>query len=213
MLGILGKKIGMSQVFKDDGRCIPATTIIAGPCFIVQVKDTKKDGYQAIQLGFEEKKKNKTTKALLGHFKKGKLTPKRFIQEVQVSAKHEYKVGQKVEVDIFKEGDFVDVTGKSIGKGFQGGMKRWGWSGGPETHGSMSHRRPGSIGTNTTPGRVLKGHHLPGHMGNKKITVQNLEVIKVDKENSTLLVQGAVPGHDGSYLLVRKAKKKQSSGK
>ena len=208
MLGILGKKIGMSQVFKEDGKCVPVTSITAGPCFVVQVKDKDNDGYRAIQIGFEDKKAKRTTKALAGHFKNSKTSAKKFIKEIRVSDGENYEIGQKVEVDIFKEGDYVDVTGMSIGKGFQGGMKRYGWSGGPETHGGMNHRGPGSIGSNTTPGRVLKGHGLPGHMGHTKITVQNLEVIKVDKDNNTLVVKGAVPGHKGCYLVVRKAKKK-----
>jgi large subunit ribosomal protein L3 len=208
MLGILGKKIGMSQVFKEDGKCVPVTSITAGPCFVVQVKDKDKDGYRAIQIGYEDKKAKRTTKALAGHFKNSNTPAKKFVKEIKINDDENYEVGQKVEVDIFKEGDFVDVTGMSIGKGFQGGMKRFGWSGGPETHGGMNHRGPGSIGATTTPGRVVRGHNLPGHMGNRKTTVQNLEVIKVDKENNTLVVKGAVPGHKGCYLVVRKAKKK-----
>ncbi|MFH1459722.1 MAG: 50S ribosomal protein L3 [Candidatus Omnitrophota bacterium] len=208
MLGILGKKIGMTQIFKEDGKCIPVTSIIAGPCFVVQIKTKEKDGYQAIQLGYLDQKEHRITKPEAGHFKKSKVSPKKLVKEMTVASGIKFELGQAIDVEIFKAGDFVDVTGMSIGKGFQGGMKRWGWSGGPDTHGSMSHRRPGSIGSNTTPGRVLRGHHLPGHMGNRKITVQNLEVIKVDKENNTLMVKGAVPGHKGCYLEIRKAKKK-----
>ncbi len=208
MLGILGKKIGMSQFFEDSGRCVPVTAIVAGPCFVIQIKDKDKDGYRAVQLGFMEKKEKKTSKAQLGHFKKGKLTPKRFIREIQLRDDERYELGQKIEVDIFKTGDFVDVTATSIGRGFQGGMKRWGWSSGPKTHGSMSHRRPGSIGTSATPSRVLKGHHLPGHMGNRKTTVQNLEIINVDKENNVLMVKGAIPGHKCCFVFIGKAKKK-----
>ncbi|MBU4477515.1 MAG: 50S ribosomal protein L3 [Candidatus Omnitrophica bacterium] len=208
MLGILGKKVGMTQIFREDGACVPATSIVAGPCVVVQVKSKDNEGYQAVQLGFADKKEKRATKALKGHFKKSNSPVKRFVREIATNDNEQFEVGQKIEVDIFKEGDFVDVTGTSIGKGFQGGMKRWGWSGGPGSHGSMSHRRPGSIGANTTPGRVLRGHHLPGHMGNCRVTVQSLEIIKVDKENNTLVVKGAVPGHKGSYLIVRKAKKK-----
>ncbi|RKY36453.1 MAG: 50S ribosomal protein L3 [Candidatus Omnitrophota bacterium] len=207
MLGILGKKMKMSQVFTDNGDCVPITCINAGPCFVIQVKNKEKDGYQAIQLGFEDKKEKRMTKALLGHFKKSGVSGKKIVKELLVVS-GKYEVGQKLEVGMFKKGDFVDVTGQSIGKGFQGGMKRWGWSGGPKTHGSMHHRRPGSIGATTTPGRVLRGHHLPGHMGNRKVTIQNLKVIQVDRENNILLVKGAVPGHKGSYLMIRKAKKK-----
>lgn len=208
MLGILGKKIRMSQIFKEDGTCIPVTSITAGPCYVVQVKAKDIDGYCAVQIGYDDKKSKRTTKALAGHFKKSQVPVKKFIKEIRITEEEKYEVGQKVEVDIFKEGDFVDVIGMSIGKGFQGGMKRFGWSGGPETHGGMNHRGPGSIGANTTPGRVLRGHHLPGHMGHAKICVQNLKVMKIDKENNTLVVKGAVPGHKGCYLVVRKAKKK-----
>ncbi|MCP4648932.1 MAG: 50S ribosomal protein L3 [PVC group bacterium] len=208
MLGILGKKKSMSQVFKDDGKCIPVTSIVAGPCVVLQVKDKKKDGYTAVQLGFDEKKQKRATKAEVGHCKKSKTSPQRFVREIISGAEEQYEVGQKIEVDIFKEGDFVDITGMSIGKGFQGGMKRHGWSGGPKTHGSMSHRRPGSVGTTTTPGRVLRGHNLPGHMGHVKTTVQNVEIVKVDKETNTIVVKGPVPGHAGTYLVIKKAKKK-----
>ncbi|MFH2137777.1 MAG: 50S ribosomal protein L3 [Candidatus Omnitrophota bacterium] len=208
MLGILGKKGSMTQIFKEDGTCVPVTAIVAGPCVVLQIKDQGKDGYQAVQLGFDEKKEKRTTKPLAGHFKKSKSSPKKFIREISSSDKEQYELGQKVEVDIFKEGDFIDITGMSIGKGFQGGMKRFGWSGGPRTHGGMNHRGPGSIGANTSPGRVVRGHPLPGHMGNRRITVQNLEVIKVDKENNTILVKGAVPGYSGTYLVIKKAKKK-----
>ncbi len=208
MLGILGKKNGMTQVFKEDGTCVPVTSIAAGPCYVVQVKDTAKDGYRAVQLGYGDKKQKKATKAEQGHFKKSATAPKMYLREIPMTDKETFEVGQKIEVDIFKPGDYVDVCGLSIGKGFQGGMKRWGWMGGPGGHGSMSHRRIGSKGANTSPGRTVRGHHMPGHLGNETITVQNLEVIKVDKETNQLLVKGAVPGHKGSYLVVRKAKKR-----
>ncbi|MBI4846661.1 MAG: 50S ribosomal protein L3 [Candidatus Omnitrophica bacterium] len=208
MLGILGKKTRMTQVFKDDGICIPITVINAGPCVVVQVKSKDNDGYCAVQLGYQDKRPKRTNKPQAGHFKKNNISPKQYTKEIRISQNEKIEIGQTVAVDIFKEGDFVDVTGMSIGKGFQGGMKRWGWSGGPESHGSMSHRRIGSAGANTSPGRIVKGHPMPGHMGNSKVTVQNLEVIKVDKENNTLLVKGAVPGHKGTLLIIRKAKKK-----
>ena len=208
MLGILGQKAGMTQVFKEDGKCIPVTSIIAGPCYVVQLKEKDKEGYRAVQLGLLDKKEKRTTKALAGHFKKAKVTPKKFVREMRIDGDEKFEIGQAIELDMFKEGDFVDVSGMSIGKGFQGGMKHYGWSGGPRTHGGMNHRGPGSIGTNTTPGRVLRGHALPGHMGHRRITTQSLEIIKVDKEKNILMVKGAVPGHKGSYLEVRKAKKK-----
>lgn len=206
-VGILGRKIGMTQVFRNDGRIIPVTVIEAGPCHVLQVKTKDKDGYDAVQLGFIEKKEKSTNKPELGKFKKINISPKRFIRELRIVPEQKFEVGQQVRVDIFIPGDAVDVTGTSIGKGFQGGVKRWHWKGGPKTHGSMSHRRPGSIGSSTTPGRVLKGHHLPGRMGQDKVTIQNLEVVKVDPENNLLVVEGAVPGPKDGLLLIRKAKK------
>jgi large subunit ribosomal protein L3 len=208
MLGILGKKNGMTQIFKEDGTCVSVTSITAGPCYVVQVKEKEKHGYRAMQIGYIDKKEKHATKAEIGHCKKGNTAPKKYMREIPLADNEKAEVGQKIEVDIFKAGDFVDVSGISIGKGFQGGMKRWGWSGGPESHGSMSHRRIGSKGANTSPGRTVRGHHMPGQMGNSTITVQSLEIIKIDKEANILLVKGAVPGHKGCYLVVRKAKKK-----
>ncbi|MCM8812810.1 MAG: 50S ribosomal protein L3 [Candidatus Omnitrophica bacterium] len=208
MVGLLGKKQGMSQVFRSDGTCVPVTSIAAGPCVVVQVKTAEKEGYRSVQLGFVPQKERRVSKPRAGHFKRANVAPQRLLREFRFDAADTYAVGQSIDVALFQEGDFVDVVGVSIGKGFQGGMKRFGWSGGPDSHGSMSHRRIGSMGTNTTPGRVLRGHHLAGHMGNRRITVQNLEVVKVDKETNTLVVKGAVPGCKGSYLMVRKAKKK-----
>lgn len=204
MAGILGKKIGMTQVFSEDGRQINVTAIEAGPCSILAVKERR------IQIGFDPVDESRVKKPILGYFKKLNITPCKLIKEVSKEDDLEYKVGQELKVDLFKEGDFVDVNGISKGKGFQGGMKRWGWSGGPKTHGSTSHRRIGSLGSSTTPGRVFKGHHLPGHMGNRKFTLQNLRVIKVDAQNNLLLVKGAVPGGKNSYLLINKAKKKST---
>ena len=202
MTAILGKKIGMTQVFAEDGRRVSITAIEAGPCAILSIKD------KSIQLGFDEIKESKVKKPLLGIFKKIGIGPCKFIKEVVRDVSYEYKVGEELKVDLFKAGDFVDVTGISIGKGFQGGMKRWGWHGGPQTHGSTSHRRVGSIGSSTTPGRVWKGHHLPGHMGADRVTIQNIRVIKTDLEKNLLLVQGGVPGYNNGYLIIRKAKKK-----
>jgi large subunit ribosomal protein L3 len=208
--GILGKKVGMMQIFKQDGQAIPVTIIEAGPCSVTQIKVPEIDGYRAVQLGFEDRKESRSKKPLVDHFKKAKVKPKRFIREIKVSEGDDYKLTQEIKVDMFKEGDFVDVTGLSIGKGFQGGIKRWGWSGGDKSHGSMTHRRPGSIGASAFPSRVLKGHHLPGRMGGEKKSVQNLQVIKVNLENNLIMVKGAVPGHKNSYLIVRNAQKKQS---
>ncbi len=218
MVGLLGKKIGMTQAFGTDGEVIPLTVIEAGPCAVLQVKSAERDGYFAIQLGFGEKKESRVGKPDLGHFKKAGVSPKRFVREFRVTRGEtekddkEYKLGREILVDVFQQGDFVDISGISVGKGFQGGMKRWHWSGGPKTHGSMTHRRPGSIGASADPSRVFKGQHLPGRMGGKKITVQNLEVARVDKENSLLLIKGAVPGHKNGYLVIKKAIKKVKRG-
>jgi large subunit ribosomal protein L3 len=202
MIGLLGKKIGMTQVFSEDGSLITVTAIEAGPCPILAVRE------RCIQLGFDLAKDKSVKKPLLGYFKKLNIIPRKVIREFLKEPNKEYKVGEELKADLFKAGDFVDLTGISIGKGFQGGMKRWHWHGGPETHGSTSHRRVGSMGSATSPGRVFKGHHLPGHMGAQRVTVQNLKVMKVDAQNNILLVKGAIPGHKNSYVMVRKAKRK-----
>lgn len=202
MIGLLGKKIGMTQVFSEDGRQLNVTAIEAGPCPVLAVKE------KHIQIGFDPVVEKRVKKPILGYFKKLNIPPCKFIREVAKENNQEYKIGEELKVDLFKAGDFVDVTGVSKGKGFQGGMKRWNWKGGPKTHGSTSHRRIGSLGSSTSPGRVFKGHHLPGHMGNRKSTIQNLKVVKVDTQNNLLLVKGAVPGYRNSYLLINKAKKK-----
>lgn len=207
-IGILGRKIGMTETFEKDGKLTPVTIIEAGPCLVLQLKVPDLDGYRAVQLGFADKKENRTKRPLLGHFKKAGVKPKRFIKEIRISDKDKYRIGREIKVDIFKEGDFVDISGRTIGKGFQGGMKKWGWSGGPASHGSMTHRRPGSIGASAFPSRVFKGHHLPGRMGGNRRTVQKLKVVKVDLENNVLMVKGAVPGHKNSYLVIRNASKK-----
>jgi large subunit ribosomal protein L3 len=203
MSGILGKKIGMTQIFSEDAKLVPVTVIEAGPCPVLAVKD------KHIQLGFDSVREKHLKKPLAKYFAKLNIVPKKIIKEVLKEPGKEYKVGEEVKVDLFKTGDFVDITGTSLGKGFQGGMKRWNWRGGPQTHGSTSHRRVGSLGSSTTPGRVWKGHHLPGHMGACRVTVQNLEVVKVDAQNNLLLVKGAVPGHRNNYLIIKKAKKKK----
>jgi large subunit ribosomal protein L3 len=209
MTGILGKKIGMTQVFGENGQIIPVTVIESGPCYVLQIKTEKSDGYGAIQLGLGEKKESRVKKPLREKFKKVKVTPKAFIKEICVPDPKEYQIGQDIDVGLFKRGDFVDIEGTSIGRGFQGGIKRWHWSGGPKSHGSMSHRTPGSIGASAYPSRVYKGHHLPGHMGKQRVNVQNLEVIKVDKAHNLLAIKGSVPGHKNSYLIIKKAKKKK----
>ena len=203
MTELLGKKIGMTQVFSEDSKRIGVTVIEAGPCLVLAVKEKN------IQLGFGAVSEKKLKKPVLGYFRKLNVTPRKLIKECIKDPAKEFKVGEELKVDVFKPGDYVDISGTSIGKGFQGGVKRWHWKGGPRTHGSMSHRRVGSLGSSTSPGRVLKGHHLPGHMGAHGVTVQNLKVVKVDSENNLLLVEGAVPGHKNGYLIIRKAKKKK----
>lgn len=212
-MGILGKKIGMTEVFNEEGKPLPVTVIEAGPCPVLQVKNIEKDKYSAIQLGFDNKKENLVNKPMLSKFKKINVPVKRFIREIRLNPDQKYEVGQEVKVDIFNTGDYVDVVGTSIGKGFQGGMKRWNWRGGKKSHGSTQHRAIGSIGSSTTPGRVFKGHHLPGRMGKAQVTVQNLEVVNIDKENNLLLLKGAVPGHENSYLIIKKSTRKKHNTK
>lgn len=207
MVGILGRKIGMTQIFDETGRITPVTLIEAGPCHVIQVKTKETDGYNAIQVGFNEQKPRLVKKPEAGHFKKAGVNVLKFIKEIRLADVSSYKIGQKIEADLFAKGDFVDVVGTSIGKGFQGGMKRWNWKGGPGGHGSMFHRAVGSIQSGARLGRVTKGHHLPGHLGVERITVQNLEIMKVDKENNLLVIKGAVPGHKNSYLMVKESKK------
>ncbi len=213
MKGILGKKIGMTQLYTDRGVLVPVTLIEAGPCIILEVKEPEKHGCSAIKLGFEDRKEKRTNKPDLGNFKKINSAPKRFIKEVRVDSAEGYKKGQEVKADIFQEGDFVDISGISKGKGFQGGMKRWNWTAGKGGHGSMHHRRVGSIGASSFPSRVHKGKTMPGHMGAEKVTVQHLTILKVDKDRNLIVVKGTVPGCNNSYLAVKSAKKKVAKTK
>ncbi len=205
--GLLGKKIGITQLYAEKGVLVPVTIIEAGPCTVIQLKNPEKDKYAAIKLGFDDKKETRTNKSDLGNFKKVNSIPKKFIKEIRVDSLEGYKEGQKISVDIFKTGEFVDITGISKGKGFQGGMKRWNWTAGKAGHGSMHHRQPGSIGASSFPSRVFKGQHMPGHMGRERITVQNLQILRVDKDKNLLVVKGTIPGHNNSYLTVRGARK------
>ena len=201
--GILGKKIGMSQVFQEDGRVAPVTVVEAGPCIITQVKSPEKDGYTAVQVGFVEKKK--TNKPTQGHLKGS--GPFRFLREIPADDVDGVEVGQTVDTTLFEAGDMVDVTGLSKGRGFQGTVKRHGFHGGPKTHGQSDRlRAPGSVGGGTTPGRVYKGKPMSGHMGNRKITVRKLEVIRVDPASNIILIKGAVPGSPNGLILIRKIK-------
>ena len=202
MIGIVGRKIGMSQVFTEKGEVTPVSLIQAGPCSVLQVKEEARDGYKAIQLGFGTKKK--VNKALSGHLKQSKTESAARILEIRVNDTSKYKTGDKVDATIFTDGDSVSVTGWTKGRGFTGGVKRWGWKGGPATHGSMAHRRIGSSGPGSAPGRIWKGKTMPGRYGNERVTVKNLRVIKVEKEKNILYVKGAVPGARNSYLIITK---------
>ena len=206
MQGIIGKKIGMTRIFSQEGRAIPVTVIQAGPCVVVQLKTQEKEGYDAVQIGFGEKRKKLLSLPLLGHFEKAKVEPKRVLREVRTEQVDKFKVGQEIKVDIFSAGEKVKVTGTSKGLGFQGGVRRHGFHGGPKTHGQSDRlRSPGSIGSSSYPSRVFKGQKMPGRMGGEKVTTKNLEVVQVDVERNLLLVKGAVPGKINSYLTVRKA--------
>ena len=205
--GLIGKKVGMTQIFDDAGAAIPVTLIEAGPCYVTQVRTDETDGYSAVQLGFEEVKPKRLTGGQLGHLKRNNLPPLRFLREF-LDKETELTEGEKLDVSLFTVGDLVDVIGTSKGKGFQGGVKRYHFRGGPKTHGqSDRNRAPGSRGSGTTPGRVYKGARGPGHMGNRRVTTQNLRVVLVDAERNLLGVRGAVPGAKGGVLLINEARK------
>ena len=202
---ILGRKLGMTQVWSEDDTIIPVTVIQAGPCTVAQIKTTAKEGYDAIQIGYAAVKEKRVNKPQKGHFDKAGIKPTRFLREVRVKDASEYALGQEVTVEQFAEIKKVDVSGTSKGKGFAGVIKRYNFRGGPGSHGSHFHRAPGSVGQCATPSRVFKGLKLPGHMGAEKVTVRNLEVVKVDVEQNLLLVRGAIPGGKGALVTVRAA--------
>src|SRR5215831_19153073 len=203
--GIIGRKVGMTQVYAEDGRAIPVTVIEAGPCVVVQRKSKTKDGYSGVQIGLVERRRvKKVSKAMKGHFDKAGIPPCRVLKEFKVEEGAEVKVGDKISVELFAPGDNVSVTGISKGKGFQGVVKRHHFRGGAATHGSMFHRAPGSIGASAFPSRVLKGMRAAGHMGMDKVTLRNVTVVQVDAEKNTLIVRGAVPGAGGGLLVIRK---------
>ena len=204
--GILGRKIGMTQIFSENGDLIPVTVIQAEPNIVLQKKSVDTDGYEAIQLGFADKKESRANKPEKGHATKANTTPKRFVREIRGVNAGEFEIGQEVKVDLFSEGELVDVTGTSKGEGFQGSIKRHNQSRGPMAHGSRYHRRPGSMGP-VAPNRVFKGKALPGQMGGEQITVQNLEIVRVDTERNLLLVKGNVPGAKKSYVKILSAVK------
>ena len=199
--GFLGKKIGMTQIFREDGRVVPVTVIEAGPCVVTQVKTLESDGYEAVQLGFGDVKRRNKPQA--GHLKNSKLS--RYLREVSTDDTSEFEVGQTIGVDIFEAGEKIDVVGKSKGRGFAGVMKRWNFGGGPRTHGQSDRARaPGSIGGGTTPGKVYKGLKMAGHMGNRRITVKGLEIVEIDFERNLLLVKGGIPGATNSLVQIRR---------
>ncbi|MBI3989437.1 MAG: 50S ribosomal protein L3 [candidate division NC10 bacterium] len=204
-IGLIGRKIGMTQVHDGAGRAVPVTIIEAGPCPIVQRRTKEMDGYEALQLGFmTERKRRQIKKPMKGHFERAKVPYLRHLQEIRIEGDGTYQVGQVLTVELFSEGEYIKVTGTSKGKGFQGGMKRHGWRGGPASHGAMFHRKPGSIGASSFPSRVLPGHRMPGRMGGDRVTVKGLRIIKVIPERNLLVVKGAVPGPPGGILTVVK---------
>jgi large subunit ribosomal protein L3 len=208
--GILGRKVGMTQVFRPDGQVVPVTALKVGPCVVVQRKTLAKDGYDAVQLGLVEfVKPNRVKRPMAGHFKKAGVEPARFLRELRVgssSTESDLKPGDRVLAEEFKVAEKVDVIGSSKGRGFQGVVKRHGFSGGPATHGSMSHKVPGSIGQSSYPSRVFKGTRLPGRMGNSRVTARNLEIVEVNVDDNVILVKGAVPGPSGGYVVVRRTR-------
>lgn len=224
-LGLLGKKLGMTHIYDQYGRHLAVTAVQAGPCTILRLRTPERDGYHAVQMGFEPVQETTVSKPRLGQFKQAGAGPFRYVHEFRVppsphptqtpgegktppNGSGGWTVGQQLTVALFKQYELVDVRGVSIGKGFQGGMKRWGWSGGPASHGSTSHRAPGSIGSSTFPGRVLRGHHLPGHMGARQVTIQNLRIVGLDPTANLLLVEGAIPGAEQSLVVVEKSAKR-----
>lgn len=210
MKGILGRKVGMTQLLTGSGEVVPVTVIEAGPCFVTQIKKVESDGYTAVQLGFQETRVKRLTKGVAGHLKRHGLPALRMLREVRLKNVDDYQVGQKLLADVFATGERVDVVGTSKGRGFQGGVRRHGFHGGPKTHGqSDRHRAPGAIGSGTTPGRVYKGTRMAGHMGHRRVTVSNLSVVLVDPERNLLALRGAVPGAKGGLLVITEARKQR----
>jgi len=208
MKGLLGKKIGMTQVFDDAGNAVPVTLIEAGPCYVTEIREPARNGYSAVQLGFGDVKPRRMTGGELGHLKRNELPPLRYLREFRVKELEDLKEGDKLTVEVFETGDRVDVVGVSKGKGFAGGMKRHGFGGGPITHGQSDRQRSvGSIGATSTPGRVFKGMRGPGHMGSARVTSQNLKVALVDQERNLIGVRGSVPGPRGGLVMIREARK------
>lgn len=201
-LGVIGKKLGMTQIFDDQGLAIPVTVIKVDPLTVTQIKTVDTDGYNAIQVAVEPAKEKHLTKAQIGHFAKNKIENFKHLQEFRIDNPEEFQIGQKIDLSVLADVAKVDVTGKSIGKGFQGTVKRWNFGRGPMGHGSKNHREPGSIGAGTTPGRVIKGKKMAGNMGNERVTITKLSVVRVDNDNNLLLIKGSVPGSDGRLVTI-----------
>jgi len=203
VLGVIGKKLGMTQIFDDNGLVVPVTVVKVDPLTVTQVKTTENEGYEAVQIGALETKKRRLSRPELKHLEKNSLPAFKLLKEFRVKNINDYSVGQKIDLSIFSDVEKVDVTGKSIGKGFQGCIKRHNAHRGPMSHGSKSHRITGSIGAGTTPSRVYKGHKMPGHMGAEKVTVRKLKVVRIDNENNLIMIKGSVPGHDGALVTIQ----------
>ena len=205
MKSIMGRKLGMTQLFKEDGTVVPVTVVEAGPCVVTQKKTVETDGYNAVQLGYGDIREKLVTKPVAGHIKKSGAPLKRTLREYRVEDVNAFELGQEIKVDVFSEGDIVDIKGTSKGKGFQGTIARYGFARGPMTHGSHNKRKPGSIGACADPGKVIKGKRMPGHGGSKTTTIQNVQVVGVDVDKNVLLVKGAVPGAKGGFVSITKA--------
>ena len=207
MKNMLGRKIGMTQIFGENGNVIPVTVVEAGPLYVIQKKTVEKDGYNAIQVGFESLEERKINKPLKGHFDKSEVSYKKYLREFRIDNPDEFEIGQEINVDVFAEGEKVDVVGTSKGKGTQGVIRRHGFGRGRETHGSRFHRAPGGMSASAYPGKVFKGHRMAGRMGNERVTVQNLEVVRVDADKNLLLIKGAIPGPRKGFLVIKSAAK------
>ncbi len=207
MKAILGEKVGMTQIFTEDGRVVPVTVVKAGPCVIVQKKTVESDGYNALQIGFGDIKEKNVNKPKKGHFNKVKATPTRYLREFRLEDASELEAGAEIKADVFEAGEKIDVSGISKGKGFLGVIARWGQHRGPMSHGSRYHRRPGSMGACASPAKVMKGKRLPGRGGFDKVTIQNLEVVKVDADKNLILIKGAIPGSKGGLVTIKKSVK------
>jgi large subunit ribosomal protein L3 len=205
--GIIGKKLGMTQIFTEDGTCVPVTVVQAGPCVVTQKKSSSNDGYFAVQVGFESVNASTATKPLLGHCTKSGQGVFRYLRELKFDNVSDLNLGDVLSVDQFTTGDFIDVTGISIGKGFQGVIKRYNFSGGRASHGSRFHRAPGSIGASATPSRVFKNKKMPGQMGNEQVTIQRLQIVRIDADENLLLIKGAIPGHRNNVVLIKNSVK------